>query len=192
MNKTQLTVGIIWVLITPVSYATSLEAVSVVDNKQSSIMQNLMGQPINLDDTSAIIVESVLTSSPRRIETLRTNMQWKAHVFAAQKPKRVKLRCKGSKSNEWKIRINLKTKRMRVNLKNLSAFNIPITYFRWNDDDHKRMKVIAGKGKKRVSTTLDGSKSCRLNFSKRRYAYSISAKIARTTHLSGCCSDISH
>jgi hypothetical protein len=87
--------------------------------------------------------------------------------------------------------VNLKAKRIRVNLKNVNAFSVPITYFRWKDDKRKQLQVIAGKGKKRVKATLDGSKVCRLDFSKHRYAYSISAKVAHTTHLSGCCSDIS-
>lgn len=141
--------------------------------------------------TSAFIERLVLNFSSFKRNVKRIKGKPKAHVFAAQKPKRVKLSCKGSKSAGWRIRMNLKKKRMRVNLKNVSAFSVPITYFRWSDDKRKHLKVIAGKGKKRVKATIDGSKSCRLDFSKRRYAYSISAKVARTTHLSGCCSDIS-
>ena len=119
---------------------------------------------------------------------LKTNLSVDGSVLSAQK---FKLGCEGSTSNKWRIKMNMKTKRMWVNLTNASTFSVPITYSQWGNDNKKRLSIIAGKGKKYIKATIDRSHSCRLGFSKKRYTYSITAKVARTNHLSGCCSDIS-
>jgi hypothetical protein len=129
----------------------------------------------------------IQTPIPR---SLKTRIGARGHVFSAQRLQRFKLGCQGSKSNKWRLKMNMKTKRMWVNLKNARTYSIPIIYSRWNNDSRKRMIVVAGRGRKHERATIRRSHSCRLDYSKRRYAYSISAKVAHTGRLSGCCSDI--
>jgi hypothetical protein len=136
--------------------------------------------------------EHIFTASKPQRGMLQTNLGVKGNVLSAQKLQRFKLGCEGSASNKWRIKMNMKTKRMWVNLTNASTFSIPITYSHWDNDNKKRLLVIAGKGKRYIKATIDHSRSCRLNFSKKRYTYAITANVARADYLSGCCSDLSN
>ncbi len=149
-----------------------------------------------------LIEEPIFTDSNQQVDRygkpmtlpadfLKTRIGAKGHAFAAQRLQGFKLGCRGPKSHKWRLKMNMKTKRMWVNLRNARTYSIPITYSSWSNDSRKRMLVIAGRGKKHVKATISRNHSCRLDYSKRRYTYSISAKVARSGRLSGCCSDIS-
>ena len=108
---------------------------------------------------------------------------------AAQRLHKSKLNCRGRKSEKWKIKLNMRTKRMFIDLEDKSPFTVPITYSEWDRDSRKRMKVIGGSEKKRVKTVLHRSNLCRRSFSRTRYTYSINAHIKRSGVISGCCGD---
>jgi len=108
-------------------------------------------------------------------------------LFSIQRKARSRLRCKGPKSNKWKINMNMLTKRMWVNLEGESSYSIPITYSQWKRKGHKRMLVKAGKGRKRVKAVLYRNNRCRRGFSLSRYAYSIKAEAYPAKVLYGCC-----
>lgn len=108
---------------------------------------------------------------------------------AAQRIYKSKLNCRGGKSEKWKIQINMRTKRMWVDLEDKPRFSVPITYTTWDRESRKRMSVVAGSEKKRVKTTLHRSHRCRSDFTRTRYTYSIDAEIYRSGVVSGCCGD---
>ena len=110
--------------------------------------------------------------------------------ISSQQLRHFKLDCEGVKARKWRIKMNMKTKRMWVNLKSVRTYSIPITYSQWDNDSQRPILVIAGKNKKQVKATINRNHDCRLHLSKLRYTYSINAKVARVGLLSGCCIDI--
>ncbi len=108
--------------------------------------------------------------------------------ISAYKMGHLKLDCQGRKAKKWRIKMNLKKNKMWVKLKNALPYSLPITFSQWNGDNPKRILIVAGKNKKHIKATINRTHTCRLDFSRLRYTYSISAKVARVGHFSGCCS----
>jgi len=109
--------------------------------------------------------------------------------ISAQKSNYLKLDCQGRKATKWRMKMNMKTNKIWVKLKRARPYSLPITYSQWDANSRKRILIIAGKNKEYIKATINRTHTCRLAFSKLRYAYSINAKVARIGHLSGCCSD---
>jgi hypothetical protein len=205
MKKVQIIIGIILLLMIPISYAEQLELFSVAHLKGKKIFSLYAWSSKKSKALSlAELIEKLVFTNPKKqadhygklIQTpipknLKARIGMRRHVFSAQRLQHFKLSCQGSKSNKWHLKMNIKTKRMWVKLKNAHTYNIPIIYSRWSNDSRKRILVVAGRGKKYVKATI-WHRNCRLDFSKHHYAYSISAKIAHTNHLSGCCSATYH
>ncbi len=114
-----------------------------------------------------------------------------AHSFSVQPQRKSRLSCRGLKPTKWQIKMNMKNKRMWVKIEDEGSYSLPVTYSQWNRKSHKRMIVIAEKGRKHVKATLHRNQLCRRNFLRARYTYSINATISRSQFLSGCCADIS-
>ena len=185
------------------SYFLKKQSISLNESKVKPTINRNNNQQKSIQNRNLeLIEEPIFTDSNQQVDRygkpitpsanfLKTRIGAKGHAFAAQRLQGFKLGCRGPKSHKWRLKMNIKTKRMWVNLRNARTYSIPITYSSWSNDSRKRMLVIAGRGKKHVKATISRNHNCRLDYSKRRYTYSINAKVARSGRLSGCCSDIS-
>ena len=112
-------------------------------------------------------------------------------VRAVQRRARSKLSCRGLKTDKWKLRMNMVSKKVWLKLEDRGVYSLPITFSQWDRNSYKRMTVVAGKGRERIKAVLNRNHLCRRSFLKSRYTYSINATVSRSGLLSGCCADFS-
>ncbi len=107
--------------------------------------------------------------------------------YVPKKKRSKKLSCSGKIPKPWRMKFNVSSNRMVINLSGKKALNVPLRYNEWASSKKERMNFGGSRGRNLVvDVNLERTNSCRAGLPNGTFRYEIKTTINNNFY-SGCC-----